>query len=151
MAISLKSMILPCFILAACGGETPDNSAPPATQAIATPQSVASTTPVDPLVLGKRVYKKCQACHTLTENGKHKVGPNMWDVYGSTAGTKDSFAYSKAMKDSGVIWTEETMDAYLTKPREFMPGNRMTFVGLKKKEDRDAVQAYIKSQTTPSE
>ena len=53
------------------------------------------------------------------------------------------------MAASDVIWTDETMDAYMTKPSTFMKGNRMSFIGLKKQADRDAVQLYIKSKTTP--
>jgi len=85
-----------------------------------------------------------------------KTVPALYDLshsYGlwrrETAGTKEGFAYSKAMKASGVVWDEATMDAYLTKPAQFMPGNKMTFIGLKKQEDRDAVQAYMKDKTTP--
>jgi cytochrome c len=99
---------------------------------------------------GARIYKRCQSCHTLEEGGKHRVGPNLWDIYGSKAGSKEGFAYSKAMLASGVTWDEDSMDQYMTRPKEFMPGNKMSFIGLKKAEDRAAVQAYIKAKTTPA-
>ena len=102
-----------------------------------------------PLEHGAKIYKRCKACHTLNEDGKHKVGPNLWDIYGAKAGSKEGFNYSKVMAASDVIWTDETMDAYMTKPSTFMKGNRMSFIGLKKQADRDAVQLYIKSKTTP--
>jgi len=99
---------------------------------------------------GAKLYKRCQSCHTLEQDGRHKVGPNMWNLYGSTAGVREGFAYSKAMKESGIIWTDETISAYIENPRKYMPGNRMSYVGLRKAEDREAVLAYIKAKTTPN-
>ena len=128
----------------ACGGKK--DVAPAAPQEIVVPKPVVELTPIQ---RGAKIYARCRACHTLEQGDRHKVGPNLWAVYGSTAGTKEGFAYSKAMKASGVVWDEATMDAYLTKPAQFMPGNKMTFIGLKKQEDRDAVQAYMKDKTTP--
>lgn len=77
------------------------------------------------------------------------MGPNLWDIYGSKTASKEGFAYSKAMKAAGITWDETTMDGYLKKPGTYMPGNKMTFIGLKKREDRDAIQAYLKEKTTP--
>lgn len=140
--------LLPLFfstlILAACGGEKP--SEPIVSQDIAAPTPAVELTP---LQRGAKVYAKCRACHTLEEDGRHKVGPNLWNVYGSKSASKEGFAYSKAMKAADIIWDETTIDAYLKRPSEYMPGNKMTFIGLKKQEDRDAVQAYMKEKTTP--
>lgn len=132
------------FFLTACGGsETPEAEAP---QTVTPAKPVVELTPVQ---RGAKLYARCRACHTLEQDGANKVGPNLWAVYGSKAGANDGFAYSKAMKASDVTWDETSMDAYLAKPAAFMPGNRMTFIGLKKQEDRDAVQAYLKEKTTP--
>lgn len=140
----LAPLLATSFILAACGGEKAAEPAAP--QEIEAPKPVVELTPVQ---RGAKVYAKCRACHTLEEDGRHKVGPNLWAVYGSKAASKEGFAYSKAMIASDITWDETTMDAYLTRPSSYMPGNKMTFIGLKKQEDRDAVQAYMREKTTP--
>jgi len=94
---------------------------------------------------GKKVFNKCKACHSL-EEGKKKVGPSLFGVIGREAGKVEGFKYSKAMMESGVTWTEENIDAYLAKPKEFIPGNKMVFVGLKKPEQRQDVIAYLKEE-----
>ncbi len=135
------TILVASICLTACGGaETPKVESSPAAK------PVAELTPVQ---RGAKVYTKCRACHTLEENGRHKVGPNLWDFYGSKAASKEGFAYSKAMKAADIIWDETTLDGYLKKPGTYMPGNKMSFIGLKKQADRDAVQAYLKEKTTP--
>jgi len=139
------------LLLVACGGEsnTTASGPTPAPKAVSTMASAANT--VTPVQRGERLYRRCVACHTLGQGEKHKVGPNLYGVFGQIAGSKEDFNYSKAMKASEIIWTEETLDAYLARPRDYIPGNRMSFVGLKKEEDRAAVIAYMKVKTAPTE
>lgn len=93
---------------------------------------------------GKKVFRKCQACHTLQE-GKHRQGPSLYGVIGRQAGTADGFKrYSDVMKSYDVVWDEESLSAYLENPREALPGNRMIFVGLKDAQDRADVIAYLR-------
>ena len=92
---------------------------------------------------GKKIFKKCKACHTL-KAGRNKVGPSLFGVAGRKAGTAKKFKYSKAMRKSGITWDDASLDAYLKKPRKFLKGTRMSFRGLKKQADRDNVIAYIK-------
>ena len=91
---------------------------------------------------GKKVFKKCKACHSV-KAGKKKVGPTLHGIMGKKAAQMKKFKYSKAMKKSGVTWDEATLDKFLTKPKKFMKGTKMSFGGLKKKKDRDNVIAYI--------
>ena len=82
------------------------------------------------------------------KGGPKKVGPNLWGVFGSTAGTRDvGYKFSKAMKASGIVWDEATMSNFLERPRKVVPKTRMTFPGLKKAAQRDDVIAYLKSVT----
>lgn len=97
---------------------------------------------------GEKVFKRCVACHTVDEGGRNKVGPNLWNIFGSTAGQRDiGYKYSKAMKESGIVWDDATMSGYLENPRKFLPKTRMAFPGLRKAEQRDDVIAYMKSVT----
>ena len=144
-----KYMILLTILLAACvgGGESTSISTPtPKAETAPIVQTAAKATPME---RGAKLYKRCKACHTLEDGGKHKVGPNLWDIYGAKAGAKEGFNYSKVMAASEIIWDDETLDAYIKKPSEFMKGNRMSFVGIKKAEDREALLLYMKAQTTP--
>ncbi|WP_371397080.1 cytochrome c family protein [Fretibacter rubidus] len=141
--------------LTACGGaETPDaqttpiNSAPAATKTAAT--QTAAAVAVDPMARGAKLYKRCQSCHSLEQGGRHKVGPNLWAIYGAVPGSKEGFKYSAAMSSMDIVWNDETLSGYLENPRKYLPGGKMAFAGLRKAEDRDAILAYIKAQTTPA-
>ncbi|WP_439815877.1 c-type cytochrome [Zavarzinia sp. CC-PAN008] len=94
-------------------------------------------------VKGEQVFKRCMTCHTTAQGAPNKVGPNLFGVVGAQAGHVEGFRYSDAMKGSGLTWDEATLDAYLTKPRELIPGNKMAFVGLPKEQDRADVIAYL--------
>lgn len=79
---------------------------------------------------GERVFKKCKACHSMVV-GKRSLGPSLAGVIGRTAGTLEGYKYSPAMKDSGVVWSAETLAEYLKKPRDFIKGTKMTFPGIR--------------------
>jgi len=96
---------------------------------------------------GEKVFRKCKACHDA-EHKKNRVGPYLVGVVGRKAASVASYHYSAAMKAKGaegVVWDEATLEIYLTNPRKFVPGTKMTFVGLPKAADRADVIAYLKS------
>ena len=98
---------------------------------------------------GKKVFARCQACHTLNEGGPNRVGPNLHGVFGRTAGTLEGFNYSKAMTAKGaegLVWTEESMNAYLHKPAAMVPGTSMAFPGLRKEDEISILIAFLKAE-----
>lgn len=97
---------------------------------------------------GRRVFAKCKACHQVKE-GKNGAGPTLYQVFGATAGEVEGFKYSKAMAASDVVWTPETMAAFVANPAEFMPGTKMKFRGLKKDSDIENLIAYLAEKTVP--
>ncbi len=96
---------------------------------------------------GGKVAKKCLTCHSLDKGGANKIGPALWDVVGRPAGTHEGYAYSDAMKGAGKTWTLEELDSYLADPRAAIPGNKMTFVGLKKPAERAALLRWLRDQS----
>jgi len=97
---------------------------------------------------GEKVFKKCKACHQVGDGAKNKTGPVLNGIVGMPAGAVDGFKYSKAMSeaaDGGLVWTEDELAAFLSKPKKYMKKTKMSFAGLKKQDDIDAIVAYLKS------
>jgi len=97
---------------------------------------------------GEKVFKKCSACHAVGDGAKNKVGPHLNDLFGKVAGSDESYKYSKAMKtagDEGLVWNDETIDAFLLKPKKYIKKTKMSFSGLKKEDDRVNIIAYLKT------
>ena len=109
--------------------------------------SLASATAVsaEDIKAGKKVFKKCKACHTL-KPGDSRVGPTLYNVVGAPSGAAEGFRYSSAMTDAGFVWDEATLAAFLAKPKDVVPGTSMTFAGLKKEDDILNLIAYLKSE-----
>ncbi len=91
-------------------------------------------------------FNTCKACHVLDAETT-RVAPYLLGVIGRPAGTAEGFTYSPAMKESGIVWDEETIAEYVVDPRAYIPGNRMAFPGLKKQEDVTNLLAYLKEAT----
>ena len=96
---------------------------------------------------GAKVFKKCLACHSIAEGGANKIGPALWGVLGRPAGSVPGYKYSKAMAAYGKNWSFEEMNGFLIKPKDWIKGTKMSFVGLKKAEDRAAVILYMNENT----
>ena len=95
---------------------------------------------------GARVFGKCAACHTIDQGGADGIGPNLFGVMGTTIGAHAAgFAYSPALSGHGGSWTWEDMDAWLTNPRRFADGTKMSFAGLPSAEDRANLMVYMES------
>ncbi len=94
---------------------------------------------------GKKVFKKCKTCHTF-DPGKKKIGPHLKGVVGRKAGSVEGYKYSKAFREIDITWDEANLDKYLTKPKAFIKGTKMSFAGLKKEAQRADVIAYLKAQ-----
>lgn len=96
---------------------------------------------------GKLMFLKCRACHSLTEDGGHQTGPNLYGLFGATVGKKEGFVYSEALTASNAVWSEETLDQFLKKPTEYLPGTKMAFIGMPKDTNRQALIAYLRKMT----
>jgi len=104
---------------------------------------------------GKKVFRKCKACHMVGEKAKNRVGPILNNVVGRTAGTLEGFKFSKAMIAAGtdglewsngpLVWNDENLIVYLKSPKKSIPKNKMAFAGLKKDADLENVIAYLKT------
>ena len=96
---------------------------------------------------GKRLAKKCTVCHTLNKGEKNKLGPNLFDIMGKPAASVKGYKYSKAMATSGIIWDEVSFTEFLTRPKKFLKGTKMSYSGLKRAVQRADLLAYFKTLT----
>ena len=96
---------------------------------------------------GEKVFKKCAACHSISQGGGNKIGPALWAVLGRKAGTVPDYKYSKAMAAHVKTWSFEEMNSFLIKPKDWVKGTKMSFAGLKNDKDRAAVILYMNQNT----
>ncbi|WP_353474634.1 c-type cytochrome [Salipiger sp. H15] len=124
--------------------DTAAEPAPEAVPAAEAPQVAAA----DPALIaeGEKVFKKCQSCHAVGEGARNKTGPELNGIVGRGIGSVPGFGYSKTFEvahGAGETWTAERLHAFLEKPKDAMKGTKMSFPGLRKPEDIDAVIAYL--------
>lgn len=148
--------------LAACGGGNPPatpptETSPATTTATATPAAAPAPTDADlaariaaaDLDKGKVLFLQCRACHSLVpEEEAGKIGPTLYGVIGRAAGTAPGYAYSEAVAQSGIVWSPEQIDRWLERPSDFLPGNKMVFVGVQDPQDRANIIAFIQQESS---
>jgi cytochrome c len=96
---------------------------------------------------GSQVFNKCMACHNADKGGANQLGPNLWDVIGEPIGQGKGFAFSDALSKKGGNWNWDNLSQWLTSPRNFAPGTKMTFAGLSNPQDRADVIAFLNSHS----
>ena len=123
--MNMLPRLAPCFLplaLAACGGA--GDGKPAAVDATAATAA-------------------CAACHVMDQSAGRRSGPALYGIMGKTAGTQPGYAYSPAMKNSGIVWTPETLDAFLASPQGVVPGTRMGASGISDPARRKAIIAAL--------
>ena len=94
---------------------------------------------------GRKVAKKCAACHDFAKDGKNKIGPMLWNTVNAKRGSHEGFKYSGVLLEKEGSWTYESLNAFLAKPKDYIPGTKMSFVGLKKASERANMIAYLRA------
>jgi len=119
-------------------------------------QTIAPSASVQPVVLdvgtllskadphaGEQKARVCKSCHDFAQGGSDRLGPNLWAVVGRDIAARPGFSYSDAMLSQPGAWSYQRLFDYLESPARAMPGNRMSFAGLRRPEDRAAVIRYL--------
>ena len=95
------------------------------------------------LASGKKVFKKCAACHSIVKDGGNKIGPALYNVVGRKVGGLSDYKFSKALKEYGKDWTFEELNGFLKKPSTYIKGTKMAYAGLRKEKDRASIIKYL--------
>lgn len=115
----------------------------------------ASATEIGDAGAGAEVFRQCSGCHEVGADARSRTAPHLNEVFGRHAGGLDDFRYSRDLERAGangLVWTLDTLDAYLENPRSLVSGTRMSFRGLADKADRDNVLAYLRAfSASPSD
>ena len=100
---------------------------------------------------GSSQARICKACHSFDEGRGNMIGPALFGFFGRNVGEQAGFDYSPVMRNADFVWTPRALDAWLTQPGHFLPGNKMTFAGVFRQKDRDDLIAYLLEATSHSE
>ncbi len=156
-APTLIAVLSAALALAACGdnaapaADAPPKAPPPPAPTEAEKAAMLAALPAPynaaDLENGRRAFARCRSCHTITPGGPNMAGPNLYGVFGRQAGALDKYSYSHALRSAGFTWDADKLDHWLENPRTFLPGNKMTFAGLRDATDRRDVIAFLKVET----
>ena len=153
MTRTFAALTLAGLALTACSQEASKEPARPARPALTAEQKTALLAslpaPYDTADLqnGQRVFARCRSCHTITDGGPNMTGPNLYGVFGRTAGEAEGYNYSPAVKQAGFSWDAGHLDHWLENPRTFLKGTKMSFAGIPDATDRRDVIAFLKVET----
>jgi cytochrome c len=144
--------LLALAALAFLAGCAKKESGPAYTPVLAnTPQEALASLPAPynagDVAAGRDKFSPCRSCHTLTEGGPNGVGPNLWGIFGRKAGTGADYTYSDVVKTAGFTWDADHLNKWLSDPKGFMPGTKMTFKGYPDQKDRTDLIAFLKVET----
>lgn len=92
---------------------------------------------------GKQAYNRCVMCHSVDKSGSNRLGPKLFGVMGRPAGTLPGYAYSRPLKNSKIVWTDDKLRAWIVNPARMVPGNRMVFAGISNPKQQDDLIAYM--------
>ncbi len=159
--IALTSLAM-AVMLAACGdpgSDTPGAAPQPQTHGGA-PELTASAQESQAILAGlgepyasanldngRRLFRRCASCHTLGAGDRHLVGPNLHGMFGRRVGEAEGFRFSRALEQADFVWTKAELDQWLANPRTYLPGNRMSFAGLRDEADRNDLIAFLAVET----
>lgn len=145
---------LTVFLLAACGTDPAPGPTEqiivrePGAAPVETAAAAVASDPASALIAeGKAAFANCSACHTLDKGAANGAGPNLFGIVGKAAGEVAGFAYSDALKASGITWTTAELDSYIANPAAKVPGTTMVAGAIADSAKRQAVIAYIESAT----
>ena len=97
---------------------------------------------------GKKIFKKCAACHSIVKDGKNKIGPALYNVVGRKVGKVADYKYSKALVAYDKEWNFEELNGFLKKPAKYIKGTKMAYAGLRKEKDRASVILFLNSKSS---
>ena len=129
---------------------TPTPDAKPSVAAAADPAKdapapAATKVAVAAAVTPPAAFARCAVCHNAAKGAEAKIGPNLWGVYGTKAGELKGYAFSDALKASGLTWNDATLDQWIEGPMKMVPGTMMSFPGIKDPAKRAEIVAFLKS------
>jgi cytochrome c len=96
------------------------------------------------LAAGEQSFRKCGPCHSVGEDARNKVGPQLNGLDGRKSGTAPDYSYSEANKQADITWSEATFKDYIQNPMAKVPGTKMAFAGVKNEKEIADLWAYLK-------
>lgn len=127
--------------------EVAESAAPAAEEAApAGPEPILALLADADVAAGEKITRRCTSCHGFDQGGAAKVGPNLYNVVGGPKAHMEGFAYSSALQDMhNETWTYAKLNHFLYNPKDYVPGTKMNFAGLKSAKDRADLIAYLRT------